>query len=252
MLLCLSLNDEKAVALGTLDPADSSVTHASDSAAHVRGGARLFIPSTFHLSCSDFITRPSAANSRIASRPTPVNYILGGRLLFTRTKFIGRFFVFAALFFFDCICLYNVAILYKNPSCISRIIHWVLLSFLCVCSLDSLKDSRFALIVHSCALALRTLAPSSTKLVRYSTQIISASHIRSPSTSSPTCSIAKGTINVTEVRMPIERGIDSRFTPRSKWKNKGIASACDAHHQTSGVSEAWSCNSKHRTGRSAK
>ena len=105
--------DDDFVALGTLDPADSSVTHASDSAAHVRGGTRLFIPSTFHLSCSDFITRPSAANSRIASRLTPVNYILGGQLLFTRTKFFGRFFVFAALFFFDCMCYYNVATWYK-------------------------------------------------------------------------------------------------------------------------------------------
>ena len=164
-----------SVALGTLDPADSSATHASDPATHIRGGARLFIPSTFHLSCSDFITRPSAANSRIASQPTPVNYILGGRLLFTCTKFVGHFFVFAALFFFDCICFYNVAILYKNPSCISQIIHSVLLSFLCVCSLDSLKNSHFTLIVHSCALALQTPALLSTKLVRFSTTLVLAS-----------------------------------------------------------------------------
>ena len=42
------LNVIRIVAFGTLDPADSSITHASDSAAHARSGARpLFFDSPF-------------------------------------------------------------------------------------------------------------------------------------------------------------------------------------------------------------
>ena len=106
------------VALGTLDPADSSVTHASDSAAHARGGgARLGLSIPYN-SCSDSIPKPSVVKSRIASRPTLSDQFSAPTPIQLRFKLFGRVFVFVSLCFFACIPLNNVAILY---TCSSRI-----------------------------------------------------------------------------------------------------------------------------------
>ena len=78
-----------------------------DSAAHCSRRCK-----STKVSCSDSIPRPSAANSHIALRPTPFDFILSETTLFTcitRIKLFDRFFV----------CI--VAILYKDSSCISRI-----------------------------------------------------------------------------------------------------------------------------------
>ena len=79
--------------------------------------------STFHFndSCSEYVPRPSTAKSRIASQLTPFRSILSTN---SYSKFFGRIFVC----FFAYMPLNNVAILYKDSPCISRIKHPVFAS----------------------------------------------------------------------------------------------------------------------------
>ena len=107
-----------SVAFGTLDPADSSVTHASDSAAHARSSAR---PLSFktRLSISrapNPFSDQARTNPASHSRPTPFNSYSAATPLQTPIDVFGRFFVSVCLFLFAYVPLNNVAVMYKNLS----------------------------------------------------------------------------------------------------------------------------------------